>query len=375
MLKVRIFALLIVALAFALAAAAHFLPIPSQLGPAEASSLRSTVSFLTFLQVITLGITGLFLIGLKGFKTAFKRSYYLICLGQIIGIATAVAVYSGVYISSYTYPEVEVIATIIGFIIALVSAAFTFAGVRHFAYLLRIQPWALSPRIIAPLLVLLMLGVWLFAPSVPIDVSELLFHLQIMPMAAYSLLTFFLGVAILQIKQAAGIRYRRALTWFSAYLFLVSIAVTVSTLSGFTGLSSSLQQGIFLLHIVGIMALVNAGISFNKITRETEKSQLTNASAIDLLTYLASYASNPRDIDIILDDLRAITATGSQSYSTNDMHKLVKLYRGLEDYLTTKEQLRIFTRESLRAMLIERFDTTLVGLFMEESPRIKRKHN
>lgn len=375
MLKIRLFALIVVVMAFALAAAANLLPIPQQLSPTEASSLRSTVAFLTFLQVVTLGITGLFLIGLKGFKTAFKRSYYLICLGQGMGILTTIAVYSGVYISSYTRPEIEAVGTIIGFLFALVSAGFIFVGFRYFARLLRIRPWALSLRIILPALAALMGGLWLIPPLVPIEVSEVLLHLEVMPMAAYSLLTLFLGIAVLQIQRAAGIRYHRALAWFAAYLVLISIAVAVSALSGFTGRSPSFEQGIFLLHIVSIMALVNAGVSFNKITRQTEKAQLTDASAIDLLTYLASYASNPRDIDPILDDLRTITATSGKEYSADDMQKLIKVYRKLEDYLTTKEPLRVFTRENLRNMLLERFDTTLVGIFTEESSHIKHRNN
>ena len=369
MFKVRLFALAVIIIAFALAAVASFLPLPQQITPEEASTLRSTISFLTFLQVITLGITGLFLIGLKGFKTAFKRSYYFICLGQIIGVATAVAVYSGVYISSYTYPEVEVVATIIGFVIAIISASFIFTGIRYFAHLLRVQASALSPYVVLPLLIIVMAGVWLFSPYIPIAVSELLFHLQIMLMAAYSLLTLLLGIAILQVRQITGVRYRRPLAWFAAYLLFTGSAVAISILSEFIGLNPLFQQGIFLLYIISTMTLVCAGLSFNKITRQREISQFNNSSAIDLLTYMASYASSPQDIDVILDEMRAVTAAKSKdnaAYSSRDIHKLINVYRGLENYLITKEPLRIFTKDSLRAMLSERFDISLVAMLTEE---------
>jgi hypothetical protein len=77
--------------------------------------------------------------------------------------------------------------------------------------------------------------------------------------------------------------------------------------------------------------------------------QSEGTSAVDAVTYLASLASNPREIDLILDDLRQVTAhmTPGTQLSEADQKRLADVYTKLTDYLVEKESLRKFTREEL----------------------------
>lgn len=83
----------------------------------------------------------------------------------------------------------------------------------------------------------------------------------------------------------------------------------------------------------------------------------SGASAIDAVTYLASLASNPREIDTILDDLRQVTAqmTANRPLSDQEQAKLAVVYSKLIDYLVQKESLRKFTREGLSAKVHAHF--------------------
>ena len=74
---------------------------------------------------------------------------------------------------------------------------------------------------------------------------------------------------------------------------------------------------------------------------------------LDLATYAGSLASNPSDIDPLLDRVRKITATHSpeEGLSADDEKDLFKVYLELEEYLTTRDPIRTFTKEELRSRL------------------------
>jgi len=77
---------------------------------------------------------------------------------------------------------------------------------------------------------------------------------------------------------------------------------------------------------------------------------MTSKTIIDQITYTASLASHPQEIDPLLDPLRFITAkmVDSQGLSTEDLTTLNKVQRSLEDYLLNYEPLRAFTPETLQ---------------------------
>lgn len=78
---------------------------------------------------------------------------------------------------------------------------------------------------------------------------------------------------------------------------------------------------------------------------------MPNKTLIDKVTYTASLASNPAEIDKQLDTLRIITAKDNTAPNDTDTAELQKLQGQLENYLVTRERLRFFTPESLRVQI------------------------
>lgn len=91
---------------------------------------------------------------------------------------------------------------------------------------------------------------------------------------------------------------------------------------------------------------------FGTLFHDTPTKQQTD-NALDLVTYTASLASNPMDIDSLLDRVRKISATHSpeKGLSPTDETELFKVYLNLETYLTTSDPIRTFTKQELRSRL------------------------
>ena len=76
-------------------------------------------------------------------------------------------------------------------------------------------------------------------------------------------------------------------------------------------------------------------------------------SVLDLVTYTASLASNPTEVDSLLDRVRKLTATHSAeaALSSSEEADLIQVYIALEKYLTTRDPIRTYTKEELRGRL------------------------
>jgi hypothetical protein len=87
---------------------------------------------------------------------------------------------------------------------------------------------------------------------------------------------------------------------------------------------------------------------------DSQHVTLTSAKTVlDLVTSTAALASDSAQIDPMLDGVRAITAqiAPGQTLAAGDEAKLMRAYLQLEQYLITKEPLRSFTKEELRARI------------------------
>lgn len=83
------------------------------------------------------------------------------------------------------------------------------------------------------------------------------------------------------------------------------------------------------------------------------------ATKLEAVLYLASLASNPLQIDPILDPVRQITARTdfkAEQLSTADQNQLQDTLTGLVTYLTTQEPVRAFTEADLDRRLQDRFE-------------------
>lgn len=88
-----------------------------------------------------------------------------------------------------------------------------------------------------------------------------------------------------------------------------------------------------------------------------EAASTEGGTILDVVTYLASLATNPSDIDPMLDTVREVSSrlTPGQALSTNDEAKLSKVYKDLELYLIEKDPIRKFTPEEVRRRVRAKF--------------------
>jgi hypothetical protein len=81
-----------------------------------------------------------------------------------------------------------------------------------------------------------------------------------------------------------------------------------------------------------------------------------SSSAPDVITYLASLASNPREIDAMLDGLRQVTGKSKGGMlSEQDQMVLADVYQKLLHYLVEQEPLRAYTREEIITKVKKQF--------------------
>lgn len=76
-------------------------------------------------------------------------------------------------------------------------------------------------------------------------------------------------------------------------------------------------------------------------------------SPLDMVISAAMLASKVQDIDPIMDKVRQITARlqPGRPLSKQDEQALLETYLQIENYLTTREPLRTFTKQGLREHL------------------------
>jgi hypothetical protein len=90
----------------------------------------------------------------------------------------------------------------------------------------------------------------------------------------------------------------------------------------------------------------------------TNQSTVTeNASAIDVVTYVASLASDPTAIDPILDPMRELTSRiqPGQPLSQADQTTLAGVCQRLQIYLVEKDPLRSFDKAALQQKISQKF--------------------
>lgn len=110
---------------------------------------------------------------------------------------------------------------------------------------------------------------------------------------------------------------------------------------------------------------------FNSLFKSSDSSLSSEEinSALDLATYAGSLASNPSDIDLLLDPVRRITATHSleDGLASADEAVLFRVYLELEAYLMTRDPIRTYSKEELRQRI---GPDLLAKLIAQESKRV-----
>lgn len=185
---------------------------------------------------------------------------------------------------------------------------------------------------------------------------------------------------ILRVKRQASVAFINPLAWLYLSMFLsFGVAGVGSTVLALIFGNST--NGLVLAAAVAPSALaavlfVRSAYSFNRIVESTDAQGLsvvrsffgkplrpltqTQTSSVDIVIYAASLASQPKEIDEILDEVRLVTSRTQKGGSVNaaDNEHLLHAYLKVKQYLLAKETVRVFTKDSLRQDIAQKLRLT-----------------
>ena len=158
--------------------------------------------------------------------------------------------------------------------------------------------------------------------------------------------------------------YKQPFLWFFSFFALNAFNTICSLYQLVFGETWFAQTGVMQYWIAGFILSVTA-LQFNKVAYaekskafiDPKKSEKGTKTSIDLLTFLAGFASNHSAIDSLLDPIRFVTASPGYVGKPDESQQkiLASVYLKLEDYLINKEPLRKFEQKDLREMIELKF--------------------
>jgi hypothetical protein len=179
--------------------------------------------------------------------------------------------------------------------------------------------------------------------------------------------TFFLWLQILAVwtlvqvwRQTSRI-YQPSMHWLAWAIGLNVLGEVQFVVSEFLP-QVFLQLTMTVSFLSGAIMLFKSALEFHKLHGKSlqELSTINKLEdSIDIITYIASLASNPRAIDPLLDEFRVLTASldnGKQALNSAQQATLYKIYVSLEDYLTEKDAVRTYQRSVLREFIAKKLE-------------------
>lgn len=315
----------------------------------------------------------LFLLNRDVYKSDQRRAYLLLAIGTLLtGGGTLQISILTVFSPDSWY--IRTGATILPF---LLSGVFLYLGIRLFAKIVKLKDIVMRASIMLPAVFLFALSTSLLPHAYNPAVSEMNYDSLVAIFSWSGGLIFMAGWLAFKIRQSTGMLYISAMTWLVRALFFSSFVLFYE--AGFVLVNTATYNLTLSLisHAVLIISgllWIRAGYGFAltkfytgdmSILRFLFSSTALTAinrprTIIDMVTYAASLVSNSRDIDPLLDKVRAITSRlkPGQAPSIEDSRQLVDIYLKIEEYLTTTEAARNYSRKELRTHLdplLERF--------------------
>lgn len=321
------------------------------------AQLEAAVAIAFAASLTQLGGVGYFLSSLRSFKKELRRAYYLLALGififSFVQLLPSLTLVPGI-VNLLTNPTVSAAAFLLPF---LLGALLIYLGVRSFARLLETPSVWRSIWLVGGLSLAAAAAALLLPANLPAGTDVYTYRVYKASISLASWCGMFgLAATILTftIRRAIGPVYKNAMTWLAVALAVLTLTtfheVIVKTYFLTSGYVTH-QYSLWPYLAVGTLFLI-AGYAFASTKRQTLFIS-GNPSYLDIVVNVAKLASKPAEIDVTLDKVRAISAIHgtNDQLTTADKAALVDAYRKIEDYLLTKERLRTFTRDGLRANL------------------------
>jgi hypothetical protein len=347
----KLFTILLIVGAVALSAIAFTLPMPPRVNPKEFSAQLFAI-IMVALWYFSAAL--LFLLALKDFKSEARRAYYLVSMGVVV-----IGIFSVAWLPIVTYLFNEKLVSpfyATSMVVSSIGMGMIYGGVRRFSELVdatgrRISWHWIIGVLAAGILIIFLLPQSPGTPNALVNsgLDNDLLHTGKWLEFCFCLLTIRL---IWLIRGHLGKPYMRALWPIWTYAILdIFLLMSGVLMEDFWAVSNEVYMSIALGGMVLPLMLILAGYRFCRLYAYAPRVRKHLApSLVDLIVYVASLASRPRDIDPILDNLRRITALTQSKHDAQESNKreLERVYLQIEKYLITEEPVLGLSRESLR---------------------------
>ncbi len=372
--KLKLTLAVIAAFTIAVGIFSLLLPVPAVMeGRSGLYHFRLIWSLL--IPAIMIVSASLFVQGLEGFKKELYRPYRLIAIGLVLFGLSLLQSPMITFLDLWNdWPMTWGLATP-PYILAIVII---YTGLGNLQRILGIKTkWHQFSLWATPIALFLIVIQW--SPHAPTASSEAAFDTANILFSLTPLLAFVTAGNALAVSKNTAPAYAKVLRWLSVGLITQGLLIFASVffyLFGFNPRSSANLQDPL---VITTLPFLRAGYLFYKLTADVRNRQKgQHASIADVVIFTASLASNKATADSILDDLRVITARHQQGQALDNQDKadLGDTYLKLENYLTTLEAQRSFTRASLRDLLYDKFYIDENDRpFWSKLPRISRPTN
>jgi hypothetical protein len=348
--------------------------------PAEQDSLSFHVLFTTssINGILYASSIVIFLLALKSFQTRIRIAYYVLCAGLALVAAGALQFIVISYFNLWATPYL---------VDSWVEAPFLLG-----LFLLYVAPWLIARQLGVknfwtrlPLIAGIILASSLLSMLIPHS-SDPMLEKSLDILVAFNIWEGGLALAgimvLLSLKRTMSLLYTPALAWLILLYGCIAFGdlqiVIVNLIAGYDNWFVKYNAAMA-TYLVGALCGVKAAIEFrrNTYTDQLPVGIVDKASHSffgvqevatedkkvfcgEVINTIASLASNPRDIDSVLDKFRAVTAarrTSDQTLSDADQSALAAVYLEIETYLVTREPARKFSREELRFIILDKYRT------------------
>jgi hypothetical protein len=337
------------------------------------------------MAIVHLGAVAIFMLGLRGYTPRFRAAYIMLSAC----VATLAVAYLQIPVigiaNMLTSPWITYGGVVIPFIAAIVL---TYLGIRGFARLIGVKSrlgsvWLVMGVSIAGGIVGSFLPHGESAGGTA-QQAQLLIGIEV----SVTLLVAFATLLAYITRKHAGVSYMPSLAWLTLYLFLSTLVNFAYVVAIFIKPDHNWvidTNLIFMPYFFNGLVLMRTAIEFNKVRAvDADPVPLANAftffgkpkgqvdaqsqTPIDVILYMSTLVSNVAAIDPILDDIRIVTAKMRSPASgvgaaldASQLQSLASVYRKLESYLVEQEQVRVFTKDTLRESVKAQFASSLAA--------------
>jgi hypothetical protein len=364
-----------VAASLVVAGLTWFVPTPADMTSWVFHTLLATI---TWVVADYFGAALIFRYGLSGFTSELKQAYTKLLIGfLLVGVGFLQLPLMPLLHAEKT-PWFAYGGVAIPFAVGI---GYVYAGIRGFARLFGVRSILMSPWVLLGLVFMggiLSMFIPNGTPNVPISNSTL----AISKFAEMGPILFNVATALLclRTRKRAGSAYIPALAWLSVYLLSDSGGALLGFVIRFIqpGNNIIIDSGLaYVPYVFGSLALAKAATEFIAIRYGRDvvlppdeqtffgrpiSTPSSTETVIDVITYIAGFASNANVIDPLLDPMRVMTATRDPgAFTDTEQEQLAHTYLRLERYLSEQEPVRHYSRQELHDIMRQRFPNVLTN--------------